>query len=349
MTDHELELLVNRVPKRIALEDTGELRVQRELKLATVSANIDVTRRARTEVSHAKEELAALALGIAVQNDMTDRRNIAEGAMMRASMVSNAEYTGGPASVTANSKDLDLNASTNKFVQSTTQTDLSNLNFTSKKVAELATQDACDALELELMISSPKPLANAHLVLVTEYRDASQPEAAKGVETKGIISTKYLGKINSTPLKVAMRQQGFPTGYILGKGYYFLYENGAEIAASLSTDRRDLTRDETFRYLLVQYIANHGKDSRPPTPVMGALPSNFSSKVDAVELGRTITITVSKNGEITDISGEDANPAKLSSYTEKALRNFHFFPALQNGLPAEGKMKLKLSDLMRKS
>ncbi len=340
----ELELMVNKAPKRISLEDMHEYRIQREAKLVTVSANVEVARRNRTTISNARAELAALSQGIALQNDMIDRSNSASGAMMRASMNSSANCTGGPCSITGNNKSFEMNATMGKFSRSTAQNDLSNMNFASKRASELATADTCDALELELMISCPKPLSNAHIVLVTEFQ-----EPGKGAETKGIISTKFLGKIDSKPLKVAFEQQGFPMGYVLGKGHYFIYENGAEIATSLSTDRRDLTRDETFRYLLVQYIANHGRETKPPTPVMGALPANFSSKADSSELNQTIIITVNKNGEITEFSGADASPAKLSPYTEKALRNFRFYPALESGMPAEGKLKLKLSDLMRKS
>jgi len=111
----------------------------------------------------------------------------------------------------------------------------------------------------------------------------------------------------------------------------------------------ELTRDQAFRYLLVQYIANNSKGNLPPTPIMGAVPVDFRSKVDASQLSQTVDITINKNGEITAINIENDGPAKLSPTIEVALKNFRFFPALKNGLPTDGKVTAKLADLFRSS
>jgi uncharacterized protein YuzE len=79
---------------------------------------------------------------------------------------------------------------------------------------------------------------------------------------------------------------------------------------------------------------------------MGAAPADFRSKVDAAQLSQTVSLSINKDGEVTAIALENAD-AKLSPTLEIALKNFRFFPSLQNGLPTEGKMKAKLSDLFR--
>jgi hypothetical protein len=237
-------------------------------------------------------------------------------------------------------KEAKINEAVGNYSKLSQDNDFTNGMDISKKSNALVTGDDFDALEVDLEISSPKPLSGAHLVFVSECRDPKKPDVLLHK-----VSPQLLGKIGPQPVKVSFDQRGFPAGYILEKERVFLYADGAEIVTNLSDNRVDMTRDQAFMYLLVQYIASHKKDSLPPAPILGAAPADFRSRVDASQLNQTVSISVNKDGRVTEISSEDAGPAKLSPAIEIALKNFRFFPALQNGLPADGKMKARLSDL----
>jgi hypothetical protein len=73
--------------------------------------------------------------------------------------------------------------------------------------------------------------------------------------------------------------------------------------------------------------------------------AEFRRQVDKAAAHQTIYANVDKTGNAVSLSTDDAGTQRLPSSLESALQNVRFMPALNNGAPVEGRVKVTLAQL----
>src|ERR1035438_3233767 len=77
------------------------------------------------------------------------------------------------------------------------------------------------------------------------------------------------------PVAVHFYEEGFPPAFELQGFDVHLYNRGEEVATNVSPKRVELTRDEAFEYIKMEYISAHKGDTLAAVPVMGKLPADL--------------------------------------------------------------------------
>jgi hypothetical protein len=125
-----------------------------------------------------------------------------------------------------------------------------------------------------------------------------------------------------------------------------LYNKGQEIATNVSSNRAELTREEAFEYVKMEYLGAHRGDTRSAEPAMGKLPEDLPSRLAEGKYGETYYVKVSKDGRADEAYQDAACTKKIDDpYLEQVVRSIRFNPALKKGNPVEGVASLKLGQL----
>ena len=195
-------------------------------------------------------------------------------------------------------------------------------------------------VELTFDVSSPEPLENAYIVVVATYASLT-----KTGEVARQISAREFARIDSRPKRVKMSHAASVNGLPFKKFDMGLFANGQEVATNLSEKRLALTSAQAFQFFLIDYLSAHKGATLPPTPMLMTPRAEFRRQVEKAETNQTIYANVDKTGQVLAMSADAAGTQRLSSSLESALQNVRFMPALNNGDPVEGRVKVTLAQL----
>jgi hypothetical protein len=205
-----------------------------------------------------------------------------------------------------------------------------------------ATTQGLDAMNVDFTISSANPLLNPYVVTMTRYH----PKGAKPNVVQSHIYAEALNPIDSHPQRVHFVEEGFPFDYELVEFQMHIYNNGAEVATSLSADRVDLTRDEAFEYVKMEYIDAHHGATLPPIPAMGKLPSELPRRLAAGDYTNTFYVRVSRDGLGAQSFADRGCKKKIDDpFLDSVVTKLRFKPALALGKPVEGIAEVNLGKL----
>ncbi len=205
----------------------------------------------------------------------------------------------------------------------------------------LATQ-GLDALDIEFDITSPKPLHNPYVVTISRYR---APDSKPGTY-QNLVYAKAIDPIDIHPSHVHFTEDGFPFNYEMIDFQLHVYNRGIEVATSISTDRVELTRDEAFEYIKMEYVNAHRDATLPPAAAMGQLPADLPTRLAAGDYGQTFYVRVSAEGLAEDAYLDAACKKKVDDpYVVSLLSRVRFKPALDKGEPIEAVAPLNLNKL----
>jgi hypothetical protein len=199
-----------------------------------------------------------------------------------------------------------------------------------------------DAMDVNFDISSEKPLQKPYVVTLARFH----PKGTKPGTVQNLVYAKELHPIDAHPTNVHLVEEGFPHDFELVDFQLHLYNRGEEVATTVSSERVELTRDEAFEYVRLEYIDTHKGATLPASPVMGTLPADLPGRLAHGEFRETIFVKVSKDG----FAGEPFADASCSKkvgdpYLETVVRSIRFDPALAQGKPVEGVASVDLRQL----
>jgi hypothetical protein len=199
-----------------------------------------------------------------------------------------------------------------------------------------------DMVDISFKISSPEPLDDPYMVVLVEFslRDA------KPGETSQLIHAKALDPIGPEPKYIRIREGGMPVGFKYLRHEVHIYNRGKEVATNVSSKRVELSRDEARQYIVLDHVATHKDATLPPAPVSGSLPASVRQRVAPEQLNRACYARVAKDGQLLGIFADEA--ASLPLADEELNRLFAdalFRPALANGKPMDGVVRVRLADL----
>ncbi len=203
-------------------------------------------------------------------------------------------------------------------------------------------QTGLDALEVEFEISSARPLQNPYLVTMARFH----PKGTAPGTVQNLVYARELHPIDAQPNSVHFIEEGFPLDFELLDFQLHIYNRGEEVATSLSTNRAELTRDEAFQYVKIEYVGSHKGDTLPAVPVMAQFPSDLPKRLAQGEFSRTFFVKVSRDGLAEEAFADSACTRKIEdSYLEAVVRSIRFKPALAKGEPVDGIASLELARL----
>jgi len=199
-----------------------------------------------------------------------------------------------------------------------------------------------DAMEVTFEVSSDTPLANPYLVVVTRFHEKN---AAPGT-ARNWIYAKALDPIDAHPREVHVTQEGLPLDFEVEDFQMHLYNRGVEVATTVAPRRVELTRDEAFEYVKMEYVSAHPKEDLPAVPVMGTLPAELPTRLAAGRYGEVFFTKVSKDGLADEPFSDFKCTRRIDDpFLVSVLRGLRFKPALSQGRPVEGVSVLDLNRL----
>ncbi len=199
-----------------------------------------------------------------------------------------------------------------------------------------------DAMDVEFDIRSAKPLHEPYVVTMTRFRT---PGGKPGM-VQNMVYAQSLHPIDEHASHVHFVEEGFPFGYELIDFQLHLYNQGEEVATNVASDRVELTRDEAFEYVKMEYLGAHPKDTLPAVPAMGKLPADLPLKLSQGKYADAFYVRVSKEGTAYGAYSDAACTKRIDDdYLDAVVQRVRFKPALEGGRPVDSVASIRLGHL----
>ena len=336
--------------QRVVSSKSGPLniRITPTLKLTETSATIAnlTSIRGYTEANDPEVLMTRSLAQTAVQNadynaSMNQANAVQNGTMAATQMGINTKTTGGPGSPGPGQKAAALTAALQSAQQGVNSAAGGVGSDYSMGGREMRTQ-GFDGVDVEFEISSARPLHNPYVVTMTKFHPAGTKEGT----VQNLVYAKSLDPIDSRPTKVHFVEGGFPFNFDLIDFQLHVYNQGVEIATNVSSKRVELTRDEAFEYVKMEYLGAHKGETLPAVAAMGRFPADLPARLANGSYASTFYVRVSKDGLADEPYADTACTKRIAdAYLESVVRSIRFKPALELGKPVEGTAAVNLNQL----
>jgi hypothetical protein len=200
-----------------------------------------------------------------------------------------------------------------------------------------------DLVDVSFKISSPVELDDPYMVVLVDF----QLRDAKPGQTSTLIHAKALDPIGPEPKYVRIREGGMPSGFKYLRHEVHVYNRGKEVATSESSKRVVLNRDEAREYLLIEHLGTHKGATVPGSAVAGSLSPETSARLAPDQLQRVCYVRVSREGKLLGVFVDESTSLPLTdAAVADVLAEAFFKPALANGKPMEGVVRVRLAELI---
>ena len=126
---------------------------------------------------------------------------------------------------------------------------------------------------------------------------------------------------------------------------YHFFSRGEEIATNQSDQRRILNEEETYDYLLHQYLTVSQGKSRGPSLFKPIKKTDLSSFVGNDALPTVIvSVLIDEQGKVSQADVQSG----LTEWQDEVcqlVKQVRFFPSLKEGQPVELRIKLRLAQI----
>jgi hypothetical protein len=209
-------------------------------------------------------------------------------------------------------------------------------------LGRLSTQ-GMDALEVDFDISATRPLSSPYVVTISRYRTPNEMAGSY----HNLVYARAIDPVDSKRFShVHFSEDGFPFNYEMVEFQLHVFDRGIEIATNLSAHRVELTRDEAFEYVKIEYMESHRASTLPAAPAMGQLPADLPARLAAGDYSRTFYVRVSKEGIPLGAYSDSAGKKMIDdAYLAALLTRVRFKPGLNLGKPVESVVPLNLNKL----
>jgi hypothetical protein len=199
-----------------------------------------------------------------------------------------------------------------------------------------------DAMDVDFEIRAPKPLHNPYVVTMTRFH----PFGSKPGTVQNLIYARALHPVDEHLSHVHFVEEGFPFNYELVDFQLHIYNQGEEIATNIAADRVELTRDEAFEYVKMEYLGAHPKDTMPAVAAMAKLPADLPDKLAQGKYASPFYVKVSSDGLAYGAYSDPACTKTIDDpYLDSVVKRVRFKPALKLGRPVSGVATLNLGKL----
>ena len=191
-----------------------------------------------------------------------------------------------------------------------------------------------DAIEAIFDVSAAETIADAYVVLLTNYKVPGRTEPYR------FIYTQAIGTVDSRPRRVRLFSDGLPPGYEIIDSSVHLYAYGTEYASNLSEKAVDVSMEQAIDLLIASHLSsNRGKTLRAQ-PIWQTAPANFRSRLDIKALPRRATLEIDEKGRVQAVLDDDGQPLRLTGLAQSVLTDTRYLPALENGAPVASTLRI---------
>ncbi|HYC72801.1 MAG TPA: hypothetical protein VEB66_16440 [Opitutaceae bacterium] len=328
------------VPMRMR---AANLKVEKTLKVATGGVRIDKLRGDRTFTPENDPRLKAdretgAAAGAQASADLA-RYQAAELEAALGAARSNGEVS---SRVDELQRMLDRAEARDRDATNQTLSDMTNAGAHAANRHDAMLGGMFDAMEVEFELSSPEPIADPYIVIISRFRER---EAKAGV-SRNWIYARSVGEIGPKPRYFRIREGGFPPGFVLEDYEVHVYDRGRELASNVSPKRVELTRSEAQQYLMIEHLAANKDRTVAAEPAVGRLPSDLRSRLTEGYYLQPYYVKVDESGNYAGVFMDAAcNKPVTDPYLTDLFAGIVFKPALVKGKPAAGVCRVKLPEL----
>lgn len=338
-TSDKLQIERNRGVKDLQSIRGAEIKISRGVKLSNRSATIDNLHTDSVDRAAAKAQFDAMQASMLMSSEAGDNEDRLHGNLIFAGAVAVSPGSGPGGAVTAELIKANVAKATEAYVGGLNGLDSLAASSTTFFTEKLTTSDTAE-VEISFDVSSPQPIDNAYIVVVANYASPSGDKIARQV------AARQLDRVDSRPRKVRLSHVASAAGLAFKKFDIGLFANGQEVATNLSEKRMDLTSDQAYQFFLIDYLSAHQGATAAPAPMLMAPRAEFRKQIASGETTLPIYATVAKSGAVVALSTDESGAGKVPASLEAALQNVRFMPALRNGEPVEGRIKLTLAELI---
>jgi len=199
-----------------------------------------------------------------------------------------------------------------------------------------------DAMEVSFSATSPVELDHPYMVILCKFHDPRNKPGEDGL----MIHAQSLEPINTTPRYVRVLKGGMPIGFNVVECAVHIYNRGAEVATNLSSKRVEMSRSETQQYVVMEFLGAQKGRPASPAAVHGTLPQTQRERLAPDQLNRVLFAKISKDGALLGVfADEDCGLRIEDPATLAALGEVFFTPAVQQGKPVDGVVRLRLGEI----
>lgn len=331
-TNYSAEIRVDGRVERVRIEGLPTMRVGRDMKLSVDSATITGVRveRAYSGASDPFRNWAGDGLTAAAATETKAEANL-----------NMPIPQAGPGSPGIGALGTHIRDVVVRDTFTNSGNDMTNTaQFVNRSMIEEG-KEQFDAIEAEFQVSSSTHLQDCYLLMICDFKMKERDE-----RLRRWIHLKTLEDITPKARKVRLREAGLPPGYILVAHEFHLYAGGREIATNLSDKRIELSEEEAFTFMNLQYIGAHRGETLPPAVAWAEVPPDLAERLPPDVLRWEIHVRVDAEGRVIGIAADAEGTRGAPKRVVDAIRVFRFNPALEKGKPVAGKVVLRIADFL---
>jgi hypothetical protein len=336
---------------KVPLNDNVNLLIKESLKISDSSVGVENLNAERAYTFGADPFRQMVnAEGLATGANMA--ADLAHGDLLRADMgvaaaaASAASAAGTPGAGAANAALAHAQANQSQAAATVNQAyanETSN-TFDSSALSNSANvgERMYDAIRISFHVKSEKNLSKAYFAVIAEISELG----SKPGHVRRWAYVKSLGPLSAgESRKITVYQGGLPPGYSLGKCEVHIYDQGTELATTLSSKQVPLTAEEALEFQIIEYVGENKGRTLPATPATASLGSDVRASLLSAPLDEGYML-VAKDGRVTAAYRDEAATRPLEDPAfESLLKTLRFNPALEAGKPVESLVKINLRQI----
>ncbi len=338
-TDRALVIEAGGQLKEVPQSDANMIRISKGVKLSTVTATIANVKTDSVDRAAARAQFDAMRAYVILNDQASERQDFLQGAILA------VQFSGGdlpPSGMDPGGAPPPPTTSDAIKAYADALPGLDqNVTAASTLFFKDMSERSAPTVELTFDVTSPQPLEQAYLIVVAEF--AANDKAG---EVARQVSARYLGHLDATPRKVKMAHTAAAPGFTFKRFQIGLFADGQEVVTNLSDSRLALTEDQAYQFVVANYLIAQKGQTRPPAPVLMTSRTDLRRRADQAPLNADIFARVDKTGALVALSADEAGTVKVGDTMAAALQKVRFAPALDKGVPVDGRVRFTLASLV---
>jgi hypothetical protein len=194
-----------------------------------------------------------------------------------------------------------------------------------------------DAIRLSFHVQTDKNLPKAYFAVIAEI---SEPGSKPG-HVRQWAHVRSMDPLSAgESRKIIIYEGGLPPGYTLGNCEVHIYNQGTELATTLSSKQVPLTTEEAREFQVIEYVSANKGLTLPASPVTATLGTDVRAALRSASFDEGYVL-VAKDGRVTAAYRDEAATRSMEDPEfESLLKSLRFNPALEAGKPVESLVKI---------
>ncbi len=203
-------------------------------------------------------------------------------------------------------------------------------------VGESADRQAVNAIEINFEISTPQPIADAHVfgTAIVRSKDGFTD----------IVFHQAVGEIGQSPKRITIEQHGLPPDFEIKQSTIHVFSQGEEFATTHSEKHYELTSGEAKEFATLEHTSDHRRKDSPAKPSWSLAPIDLHATTSPDTFDYLVTVKISDSGKLESIESKNQI---LPDHVEAIVRQIVFLPAVENGQPVASTLTFNPVDFFK--